>query len=86
MFNTSSFLYPQSHYYGEVKPENLVFNANLQEFAQRVSYISSMAGNGKIPMEQAIQTIEALWEQLVYTKQQLGVGENPFQSEDQYPE
>jgi len=33
------FIYPRSRYYGQVKPENLVFNANLQEFAQRVSYM-----------------------------------------------
>jgi len=33
MSNISSILYPKSRYYGEVKPENLVFNANLQEFA-----------------------------------------------------
>ncbi len=33
MVNEFNFLHPRSHYYGEVKPENLVFNANLQEFA-----------------------------------------------------
>lgn len=33
------FLYPRSRYYGQVQPENLVFNANLQEFAQKVSLI-----------------------------------------------
>jgi hypothetical protein len=31
------FLYPTGKYYGEFTPENLTFNANLQEFAQRVS-------------------------------------------------
>jgi len=38
MVDEFDFLYPRSRYYGQVKPENLVFNANLQEFAQRVSY------------------------------------------------
>jgi hypothetical protein len=32
-----SFLYPRGRYYGQVKPENLVFNANLQEFAQKLA-------------------------------------------------
>lgn len=35
------FLYPRSTYRGEVKPENLVFNAN-QEFAQKVSFICNL--------------------------------------------
>ncbi|MFB2974050.1 hypothetical protein ACE1CD_34225 [Aerosakkonema sp. BLCC-F183] len=76
-----SLLYPRSHYYGEVKPENLVFNANIQEFAQRVSYISCLASNGKISMEQAFSDIEALWKELEKTKQELGIGENPFSGE-----
>jgi hypothetical protein len=37
--NLSSFLYPESNYYGQFKPEYLVFNANLQEFSQRVNCI-----------------------------------------------
>ncbi|WP_446371551.1 hypothetical protein [Coleofasciculus sp. D1-CHI-01] len=31
-----NFLYPHVRYRGAVKPEHLVLNANLQEFAQRV--------------------------------------------------
>lgn len=38
--NRDEFLSPRSRYRGEFKPENLVFNTNLQEFAQRVSYIT----------------------------------------------
>jgi hypothetical protein len=74
----SNFLYPQNRYYGEVKPENLVFNANLQQFTQRVGYISALASNGKISVEQAFTQIDALWEQVEKSKQQLGVGEDPF--------
>ncbi len=77
-----SFLYPKSRYYGDVSPENLVFNANLQEFAQRVNYISCLASNGKLSIEQAFSDIEALWEQLENTKKQLGVGEHPFSIEN----
>ena len=61
MVANSNFLYPQNRYYGEVKPENLVFNANLQEFSQRVGYITSLTSNGKISVEQAFTLIETLW-------------------------
>ncbi|HIK05516.1 MAG TPA: hypothetical protein IGS40_12525 [Trichormus sp. M33_DOE_039] len=46
--NLSEFLYPRSRYYGQFKPEYLVFNANLQEFAQKVGYISSLQTNGNL--------------------------------------
>lgn len=76
MADKNDFLYPRSRYYGQVKPENLVFNANLQEFAQRVSYISNLETAGKVPPEQAYQQIKALWKQLKRTKKQLGVGKH----------
>lgn len=43
-----NFLYPRASYRGPVQPEQLVFNANLQEFAHRVSYISNLNTNGKL--------------------------------------
>lgn len=82
MVNRSEFLYPRRRYYGQVKPENLVFDANLQEFAQRVSYICNLETAGKLSPEESYDQIHALWKQLKRTKKQLGVGENPFQSED----
>lgn len=78
MVANSNFLYPKNRYYGEVKLENLVFNANLQEFSQRVGYITSLASNGKISVEQAFTQIETLWEEVEKSKTQLGIGENPF--------
>ncbi len=78
MLSSSKLLYPKSHYYGDVKPENLVFDANLQDFAHRVGYISALAMNGKIPLEQAFSDIEMLWQQLEDSKTQLGIGEHPF--------
>ncbi|MBD1837654.1 hypothetical protein H6F78_21910 [Coleofasciculus sp. FACHB-64] len=83
MLVTSNFLYSHSRYYGDVKPENLVFNANLQEFAQKATYISCLASNGKIPLEKAFQDLEMLWKQLEASKKQLGVGEYPFQVEEE---
>jgi hypothetical protein len=75
------FLYPRNTYRGEVKPENLVFNANLQEFAQRVSFICNLETNGKMAPLDAYQQIKALYKQLEQSKKELGVGESPFQGQ-----
>lgn len=80
--NKDNFLYPRGRYYGHVKPENLVFNANLQEFAQRISYICNLETGGKLTSEEAYEQIKALWKQLKKTKKQLQIGENPFQNDD----
>ncbi|MBW4582657.1 MAG: hypothetical protein KME42_24060 [Tildeniella nuda ZEHNDER 1965/U140] len=72
----TDFLYPRSRYQGTVKPENLVFNANLQEFSQRVSYICGLETGGKLSPEESYQAIKLLWKQLKQSKRQLGVGEN----------
>ncbi|MEA5594848.1 hypothetical protein [Rivularia sp. UHCC 0363] len=71
------FLYPRSRYYGEVKPENLVFNANLQEFAQRVSLICNLETGGKITSIKAYEEIKALWKELKHSKHNLGIGQDP---------
>ena len=77
MSDKYNFFFPQSRYYGKVKPENLAFNANLQEFSARVGYISALATNGKIGLGSAFSQIEALWEELERSKKQLGMGESP---------
>jgi hypothetical protein len=74
MANQYNFLYPHSRYRGEVKPENLVFNANLQEFSQRVSYICGLETGGKITPEESYQEIRSLWKQLKKSKKQLAIG------------
>jgi hypothetical protein len=86
MADRSDFLYPRSRYYGQVKPENLVFNANLQEFAQRVNFICNLETGGKISSSEAYEQIKSLWKQLKKTKKQLAIGENPFQSGEDNPE
>ena len=65
------FLYPTSRYRGEFTPEHLAFNANLQEFAQRVSLICGLETGGKIPPGQAYKDIKQLWKQLKESKQSL---------------
>ncbi len=80
------FLYPRSTYHGQFQPEKLVFNANLQEFAQRVSYICNLETAGKIDTLEAYEKIKLLWKRLKASKQELGIGENPFRPEDINPE
>lgn len=82
MPDQSDFLYPRSRYYGQVKPENLVFNANLQEFAQRVNFVCNLETNGKLSPEEAYNQIKDLYKQLKRTKKLLGIGKSPFQEED----
>ena len=82
MTDRSDFLYPRSRYYGEFKPENLVFNANLQEFAQRVNYLCNLETGGKISPEEAYQEIKQLWKQLKRSKKQLGIGDKPFDEDE----
>lgn len=71
--NKYNFLYPHSRYYGEVKPENLVFNAKLQEFSQQVGYIAALETSGKISPAQAYYQIRDCWKQLKKSKQELGI-------------
>ena len=69
------FLYPRSRYNGDFTPENLVFNANLQEFAQRVSLICGLETGGKVSPDEAYHQIKGLWKQLKNSKKNLGIGE-----------
>ena len=70
------FLYPHHSYHGKVKPENLVFNSNLQEFAQKISYICNLETGGKLPPERAYKEIKVLWKELKRSKKELGIGSN----------
>lgn len=65
------FMYPLGHYHGEFTPEHLAFNANLQEFAQRVSIICGLETGGKISSLDAYEKIKDLWHELKTSKRQL---------------
>lgn len=65
------FLFPRSSYWGEFTPKNLAFNANLQEFAQRVAFICNLETGGKITSLEAYQQIKALWKELKQSKKNL---------------
>ncbi|KYC38877.1 hypothetical protein WA1_33225 [Scytonema hofmannii PCC 7110] len=78
--NRNDFIYPYGRYYGKVKPENLAFNANLQEFAQKLSFITGLETSGKLTPEEAYNQIEALWEQLKHSTKMLGIGNHDSDS------
>lgn len=71
------FLYPVGRYRGEFTPEHLAFNANLQEFAQRVSLICGLETGGKISTKDAYKEIKQLWNQLKESKKELLDREQP---------
>ncbi len=68
-----SYLFPRSSYRGEFTPENLVFNANLQEFAQKVGYICNLETNGKMTSNEAYEQIRVLWKDLKNSMKNLGI-------------
>lgn len=80
--NKDNFIYPKAPYHGQVKPENLVFNANLQEFAHKVMYICNLETSGKISTVEAYQKIKQLWKFLHQSKKNLGIGDEPFNNEN----
>lgn len=57
MTNLTDFLYSRSRYYGQVKPENLVCNANLQEFSQRVGLICGLETGGKVSQDYYLDNV-----------------------------
>jgi hypothetical protein len=65
------FFNPQSTFRGEFTPENLAFDANLQEFANRISIICNLETGGRIPAEDAYKQIKQLWKQLKQSKAEL---------------
>lgn len=67
------FLYPRSKYYGDFSPEDLAFNANLQEFSQRVGHICSLETGGKITAAEAYTQVKQAWKELKESKKGLGI-------------
>lgn len=65
------FFYPLAKYRGNFTPQNLAFNANLQEFAQRISFICNLESGGKISSEEAYSRVKALWKELEQSKREL---------------
>lgn len=66
-----NFTSPRHHYHGEFTPQNLAFNANLQEFASRVSLICALETGGKVSSAKAYDDIKKLWKELKASKKNL---------------
>lgn len=67
----NQFFSPRSNYRGDFTPETLAFNANLQEFANRISIICNLETGGKIEPDEAYRQIKQLWKQLKDSKKEL---------------
>lgn len=65
------FISPMAKYNGDFSPQQLAFNANLQEFAQRVSLLCGLETNGKISAQETYKEIKQLWKILRASKQEL---------------
>lgn len=72
------FISPLTKYNGEFSPQQLAFNANLQEFAQRVSLLCGLETNGKVSAQDTYKEIKQLWQSLKASKQELLDSQNPL--------
>lgn len=70
------FISPRSKYYGDFTPENLAFDANLQDFAQRVNIICALETGGKITSTDAYEGIRKAWKELKHSKKGLEIGKD----------
>lgn len=77
MSDKDSFLYPHYRYQGDFEPSAVIFDANLQEFAQKVTYLCTLENSGKISGDQAYKEIKNLWKTLRQSKKELGIGSGP---------
>ncbi len=55
--------------------EEILFEANLQEFANSVGLICGLEAGGRISLADAYQRIRDLWKQLKKSKKNLRIGE-----------
>ena len=58
LIDKNNFLYQRYRYLGKHTPQNFLFNANLQEFSERVCYLSNLQTSGKISSEECYERIE----------------------------
>lgn len=73
MTEKDNFLFPRHRYHGDFEPSAVIFDANLQEFAQKVTYLCTLENGGKLSQGQAYKEIKNLWKQLRQSKRALGI-------------
>jgi hypothetical protein len=52
-------------------PQEMIFDANLEEFATKIGFICGLESNGKIKANEAYDRIKQLWKQLKRSKRNL---------------
>lgn len=57
-----------------VSAEELIFEANLTEFASRVQIICSLEAAGHLSPQHAYTRIKCVWKELNESKKNLGIG------------
>ncbi|MBW4429433.1 MAG: hypothetical protein KME50_34975 [Nostoc desertorum CM1-VF14] len=60
----NNFVYERYQYLGKFTPQNFLFNANLQEFSQRVFYLCNLQTLGKVSSQECYEEIESLLQKL----------------------
>lgn len=70
------FLNPLASSQGEPTLAQYMFNANLQEFANKVDLLCALQTGGKISPEDAYVEIRKLWKELKHSKKSL-IGDLP---------
>jgi hypothetical protein len=68
-----SLLYQTTSFYGQINPENLIFNDRLQVFNQKVGFICSLETAGKLTPQESLLQIQALWQDLQQVGNQIGI-------------
>lgn len=77
MDEKARYVHAKKTYHGELGPEAMVFDANLQEFSQKVAYVCSLENSGKLTPQDAYAEIKRLYKELKQSRKQLGLtGEN----------
>ena len=71
--NVNDFIYPNHKYKGSFsKPEELIFNSNVQEFSRQVGIITALNTGGNLTAKQTFTRIRKLYEQLKKSEEGLG--------------
>jgi hypothetical protein len=73
----NNFFSARSRHYGGGKAENLTFNADLREFANRIGYVTALETSGKLSPDEACKQIKSLWKQLKRSKKALSISNDP---------
>lgn len=60
----------------EFSAENVMFDANLKEFATRVGMICGLEAGGRLTAQEAYRQIRDLWKQLKRSHRNLGIGDS----------